>query len=169
MFHFRYFPDEYVEDVYSIDYQRLKEKGIKGLIFDIDNTLVAHGADSTPEVDSFLFRLKDLNFKIMLLSNNSEERIIRFTRNTGISYIHDSGKPSPAGFLKAVKEMGLNKEAVIMIGDTIFTDILGANRAGIYSILVKYIGYYKKERKGIKRGIEKWILKIFKLTKSIHK
>ena len=71
----RYFPFEYVEDVFSIDYKRLYEKGYRGLVFDIDNTLVPHGADSTKEVDDLFVRIHETGLKTLLLSNNSEARI----------------------------------------------------------------------------------------------
>lgn len=156
-----YFPNEYLEDVYSIDYDALYDKGYRGLILDIDNTLVPHGADSTPEVDAFMHGLIDRGFKILLLSNNSAERIERFNRNIGAEYISDADKPNPASFHAAINKLGTNADTTIMIGDTTHTDILGANRAGISSILVKYIGYYNKEKKGIRRNLERIMLMFF--------
>lgn len=83
----RYFPYEYVEDVFSIDYKRLYEKGYRGLVFDIDNTLVPHGADSTKEVDDLFVRIHETGLKTLLLSNNSEARIKRFLANIDTLYI----------------------------------------------------------------------------------
>lgn len=158
-----YFPFEYVEDIYSIDYEALFKKGFRGLIFDIDNTLVPHGADGTPEVDDFFRKLHKIGYRTLLLSNNNEERIERFNRNIGTLYIAEAGKPNPACFLKAMEMLGTDKHTTLMIGDTTHTDILGANRAGIPSILVKYIGYYVKERKGIRRNLERLMLLFFPL------
>lgn len=158
-----YFPNEYVESVNHIDYEALYAKGFRGLIFDIDNTLVAHGADSTSEVEELFKRLERIGFRTLLLSNNSENRIERFNRNIGSLYIADAEKPSPRSFHKAVEMLGTTSATTVVIGDTTHTDILGANRAGLPSILVKYIGYYKKEKKGIRRNLERIMLTFFPL------
>lgn len=81
------------------------------------------------------------------------------------SYIDNAGKPNPDNYLKAVELLEIEKDKVIYIGDQTFKDILGANKAGIASILVKYIGYYDNDKKGIKRNIEKYILKMYRRNK----
>lgn len=163
------FPGYYVEDVFSINYDALYKKGYRGLILDIDNTLVPHGEDSTAQVDEFFHKLHVTGFKTLLLSNNNKERIERFIKNIDTLYIQESGKPHPAAFIKAVKMMNLEKSQVMVIGDQVFTDILGANRAGLDSILVKYIGYYKKEKKGIRRNVEKIILNLYSVLRKHEK
>lgn len=165
----KYFPYEYVEDVQSIDYQALYTKGCRALIFDIDNTLVPHGADSTPEVDKLFVKIHEMGFKTLLLSNNSEERILRFKQNIDTLYIHDADKPEAKNFLKALEMLDVSKGEAIVIGDTTFTDIVGANNAGLASILVKYIGYYKKEKKGIRRNLEKVILWLYSMSSKQHR
>jgi len=165
----KYFPYEYVEDVQSIDYQALYTKGYRALIFDIDNTLVPHGADSTPEVDKLFVKIHEMGFKTLLLSNNSEERILRFKQNIDTLYIHDADKPEAKNFLKALDMLDVSKGEAIVIGDTTFTDIVGANNAGLASILVKYIGYYKKEKKGIRRNLEKVILWLYSMSSKQHR
>ena len=163
------FPGSYVEDVFSINYDNLYSKGYRGLIFDIDNTLVPHGADSTAQVDELFNKLHTMGFKTLLLSNNNKERIERFTQNIDTLYIEESGKPHPASFIKAMQMMGLNKNQVMVIGDQVFTDIIGANRAHMDNILVKYIGYYKKEKKGIRRNVEKIILNLYSILRKHEK
>ena len=73
-----FYPYEYVESVFSIDYNKLYDMGYRGLIFDIDNTLVHHGDDSTPEIDNLFKVIQNIGFKTLLLSNNNEERIKKF-------------------------------------------------------------------------------------------
>lgn len=155
-------PDEYVEDVYSIDYEDLFRQGYRGLIFDIDNTLVAHGADSNTEIEKLFQKLHSLGFKTLLLSNNSRERVERFNRNINTLFINSAGKPGRECFLKSLQLLGTSKEDTIVIGDTLFTDIRGANRAGLKTVMVKYFGYYSPEPKGIKRYLEKLILSLLK-------
>lgn len=153
-----FYPYEYVEDVFSIDYEALMDKGFKGLIFDIDNTLVPHGGDSTEQVDALFASLNAMGFITLLLSNNNRERIERFAKNISTLYIEEAGKPNPACYHNAVEKMGLSNDEVLVIGDQLFTDIYGANRSHLPSILVKYIGFYKKEKKGIRRNLEKIVL-----------
>ena len=160
------YPYEYVESVFTIDYERLYELGYRGLMFDIDNTLVPHGNDSTKEVDALFGRLHDLGFQTLLLSNNSEERILRFLENIESLYICDAQKPKTANYLKAVRMMDLEKEKIVFIGDQIFTDIFGANRCKIASILVKFIGHDVETKLGIRRNVEKIILRFYGLRKS---
>ena len=161
----KYYAYEYVESVFSIDYNKLYQKGYKGIIFDLDNNLVGHGKPSTPEIDELFTKLHEIGFKTFILSDNGKNRIEKFLENIECPYIDNANKPNPANYLKALEFMKLSKDEVVYVGDQVFTDILGANKAGIASILVKYIGYYDKQKIGIKRRIEKIILKIYKKTK----
>lgn len=163
---FSVFPNFYVEDVYSIDYPLLYRNGFRGLIFDIDNTLVPHGKDNEEKVIALFSRLHSMGFRTLLLSNNSEERIMRFNKDLNTAFVADAGKPSREAFEKALAGLNLPKEKTVMIGDTLFTDIIGANRAGILTIMVKYIGYYSKEKKGIKRTLEHCIMSLYPLLHS---
>ena len=77
----KYYPYEYAESVFMIDYQKLYQKGFRGIIFDIDNTLVHHGDDSTPEIDNLFRKIQGLGLKTLLLSNNDRGRVERFIKN----------------------------------------------------------------------------------------
>ncbi len=159
------FPYEYVDSVFSIDYQKLMQKGYKGIIFDIDMTLVPHGADSTKEIDALFKTVHELGLKTLLLTNNSEERVRRFTKNIDTLYLCDANKPEPEGFLKAVEMMEIQKEETVYIGDQIFIDIYGANKCGIANILVHYVTAEAETKIGIRRNLEKIILKLYRITK----
>lgn len=156
-----FYPHEYVDSVFSIDYEKLYQKGYRGILFDIDNTLVPHGKDSTPEVDALFQRIHAAGLKTLLLSNNSEERIRRFLRNIDSMYIYDAQKPGTANYFKAVEMLGIRKDEAVFIGDQIFTDILGANRSGIDSILVQYIRRRDETKIGIRRNLEKVVLRCY--------
>lgn len=160
-----FYPYEYVESVFLIDYNKLYNMGYRGLIFDIDNTLVHHGDDSTPEIDNLFKVIQNIGFKTLLLSNNNEERIKRFIKNIDSLYICDAEKPNTANYLKAVEMMNISKEKVLFMGDQIFTDILGANRCGIANILVKYIRLKEETKIGKRRTLENIILKFYKRSK----
>ncbi|WP_341465828.1 YqeG family HAD IIIA-type phosphatase [Staphylococcus epidermidis] len=133
------FPSTSVESVFSIDYLKLKGMGYKAIIFDIDSTLVPHGDDTTNEIDQLFKYLHKLGFKTLLLSNNSEERISTFNRNIKTLFIPMANKPHRANYLKAIRMLNVNYSEVILVGDQLFTDIIGANLCGIKSILVKFL------------------------------
>ncbi|MBQ6322803.1 MAG: YqeG family HAD IIIA-type phosphatase [Lachnospiraceae bacterium] len=133
------FPGKAAKSVFDIDYQALYNEGRRGLLFDIDNTLVHHGDDSTPEVDALFERINSIGFRTLMLSNNNKERIERFLKNIDADYIDEAGKPDPAAYLEACRRLGVRPDQAVMIGDQLFTDIRGANRAGIDSILVDFI------------------------------
>ena len=118
------YPYEYVESVFSIDYKKLYDNGFRGIIFDIDNTLVHHGDDSTKEIDELFKKIQDIGFKTIILSNNGEKRVKKFLNNIDSLYICNAQKPKVTNYLKAVEMMKIKKEEAIFIGDQIFTDIL---------------------------------------------
>lgn len=161
-----FYPYEYVESVFSIDYDKLYNMGYRGVIFDIDNTLVPHGNDSTEKVDELFRSIHKSGLKTLLLSNNDEERIQRFIRNIDSLYICDAEKPKTGGYLKAVEMLGVKKEEAVFVGDQVFTDVLGANRSGIDNILVKYIRPKNETKIGKRRTLEKVILKFYEWNKS---
>lgn len=154
----KFYPSVYAENVFSIDYEKLYRKGCRGIIFDIDNTLVHHGDNSNENVDNLFRRLHETGFRTVLLTDNDEERVKRFIRNIDTPYVCDAGKPDPKGYLKALEIMKIRKKQAVVIGDQIFTDILGANRAGIKSIMVKFIRLPEEKYIGKRRYLEKFIL-----------
>lgn len=162
----QFYPYEYVKSVFALDYRKLYRKGFRGIIFDIDNTLVHHGDDSTPEIDRLFQQIHEIGFRTFLLTDNNEERVQRFIRNIDTLYLCEAGKPDPACFRKAVEMMGMNKAQVVCIGDQIFKDILGANRSGIASILVRFIQLPSETRIGKRRQLEKLILWFYRRNRS---
>lgn len=158
----KFYPYEYVDDVFSIDYNALYEQGYRGLIFDIDNTLVHHGDDSTSQIDQLFRDIQAIGFKTLLLSNNEEKRINRFVENITTYYICDAEKPKPWGYLKALDVMELEKSEVVVIGDQVFTDVFGANRVGMASILVKFIRLPEEKKIGKRRRVEQVMLAMYR-------
>ncbi len=163
-----FYPYEYVDSVFCIDYNKLYEKGYRGIIFDIDNTLVHHGDDSTEQIDELFKTIQNIGFKTLLLSNNNEERVKRFLKNIDSLYICDAGKPKVTNYLKAVEMMNISKKQTLFIGDQVFTDIFGANKSGIASILVKFIRVNGETKIGKRRQLENLILKIYRKNKKFQ-
>jgi HAD superfamily phosphatase (TIGR01668 family) len=159
------FPYEYVDSVFAIDYKKLLQKGYKGIIFDLDMTLVPHGADSTKEIDELFKTIHRVGLKTILLTNNSEERVKRFIKNIDTLYLCDAQKPDTEWYLKAVEMLEMQKSETVFIGDQIFIDIYGANKSGIANILVKYVTAEVETKIGIRRNLEKIILALYRITK----
>ena len=158
----RFFPDAYVESAYKIDYVVLYKQGIRGLIYDIDNTLVEHGADASKEAIALMKQLKEIGFHICFLSNNKEPRVKRFNEPIQAPYLYKGGKPGRAGYEKAMQLLGTNRKTTVFIGDQLFTDIYGAKRTGIRNILVKPIGKKEEIQIVLKRHLERIVLHYYK-------
>ncbi len=153
-------PDLYVESILHIDLQQLKDKNIKGLIIDIDNTLVAWDIKYASEQSKdWLLSLKKKGFKLCLVSNNTEDRVVTFNKDLKLAAIHRAVKPRRAAFKKAMKIMDTNINNTAIIGDQIFTDILGGNRMGLYTILVIPIESKEFWWTTLVRKIERHVLK----------
>lgn len=159
------YPYECAKSVFAVDYEKLYENGFRGLIFDIGNTLVHHGDDSTPEIDSLFKHLHEIGFKTLLLSNNGEERVKRFLKNIDSYYICNASKPNPRGYKKAAEMMNLKKEQIVFLGDQIFTEILGANLSGMPNILVDFIRLEGETNFGKRRQAENIVLKFYRKSK----
>lgn len=138
-----FYPKEEFGSTYQIPFEKFYEKGYRAIIFDIDNTLVPHGAPADERAIKLCKDLKAIGFQFCLLSNNNTRRVAPFAKAIEAKYICNAGKPFKKGYLKAAELMGMDAEQILCIGDQIFTDIWGANRVGYYSILVGPIG--KKE------------------------
>ena len=157
----RFYPDMKLNSVYEVDFNRLYKKGIRGLIFDIDNTLVPHGADADERIEKLFGELKKMGFKTFLLSNNKLERVKRFNANIRSLYIYKAGKPNAVNYIKAMRMMGTGKENTVFIGDQLFTDIWGAKKAGISTILLTPIDKKEEIQIVLKRCLEKIVLNTY--------
>ena len=143
---------------YQINFKNYYEKGYRGVIFDIDNTLVPHGAEADEKSIRLFKELKELGFQTILLSNNKEHRVKSFNKSIETNYIFKAGKPGKSNYYKAIKQMGTSIQNTLFVGDQLFTDILGAKRVGIYSILVEPIHPKEEIQIVLKRYLEKIVL-----------
>lgn len=158
-----FIPKLYVDSIFDIDLDYLKQKGINSLIIDIDNTLVAWDKKTAPRsVIDWFNKLKDKGFKICLVSNNTLDRVVKFTEDIDIQAFHRAKKPFKTTFKKAMKYLNSNKENTAIIGDQIFTDILGGNRMGLFTILVVPIESKEFFITEIVRKFERFILRKIK-------
>ena len=134
----QFYPDYEADSAYGIDYRTLYEQGYRGIIFDIDNTLVPHGAPATPQATEFFGRLRELGFQTLLLSNNK--------------------KPGREGYLRAMEQMHTGADTTLFVGDQLFTDVWGAKKCGIMTYLTKPIHPKEEIQIVLKRYLEKIVL-----------
>lgn len=158
----RFYPKKYVDSTYVIDFEKYYEKGFRGVLFDIDNTLVPHGEPADERAAALFKRLDDIGFKYCLISNNKEPRITPFAKAVGAeNFICNAHKPAVKSYKKAMELMGTDDKNSMFVGDQIFTDVFGANRAGMYTILVKPIHPKEEIQIVLKRYLEKIVLKSY--------
>ena len=135
----KYIPNMYYKNIYEINYKLLKEKGIKCILFDLDNTLVEpHTKHSNEKLQKLFIELKK-DFKVIIFSNSFITRLLPFKKELEVDINHTSLKPLKHSFNKVLKKYKFNKDEVAIIGDQIFTDIIGGNNVGINTILVDSI------------------------------
>lgn len=157
----KFFPDDYVASTYMIPFEKLYEEGIRGLIFDIDNTLVPHGAPADDRAKKLFARLKTIGFHCCLISNNQEPRVKMFNEEIQVDYIFNAHKPSTKNYIKAMERMGTDTSNTVFVGDQLFTDVWGAKRAGIRNILVKPIHPKEEIQIVLKRYLERIVLHFY--------
>ena len=153
-----FYPDEWLDSAYDIPYEQFYQKGMRGIIFDIDNTLVPHGAPADERAVQLFERLRAIGFHTCLLSNNKEARVAPFAGQVGSDYIYKGRKPKRSGYRQAMRRMGTGERSTMFVGDQLFTDVYGARRTGIYSILVKPINPKEEIQIVLKRYLEKIVL-----------
>ena len=160
----RIFPFAMCGSTYAIDYKMLWDRGYRGIIFDIDNTLVEHSEPATDRAVRLFERLAATGFRTAVVSNNKEPRVRDFAEAVGCEYVYKAGKPRAGGYLEAMKKMSTDRRTTFAVGDQLFTDIWGANNAGIRSIMVRRIALHEEIQIYFKRIPETVIVWIYKLT-----
>ncbi|MBO4289654.1 MAG: YqeG family HAD IIIA-type phosphatase [Lachnospiraceae bacterium] len=155
----RLFPKKVIKSVYGLDYQAYYDRGFRGIIVDIDNTLVKDNAPADHKARKLIKGLKKIGFKTCIVSNSSRDRVRAFAKKVKSPYVYKARKPSPKGIQKAMQIMETDEKTTLFIGDQIYTDILAANNAGVYSILTDVIDPEERRQVKIKRFFEKPVIK----------
>lgn len=131
-------PHAVVESLYDIDFDELKEQGIRGIIFDLDNTIIPwNSCDICPNIADWLRCLMTKGFKVSIVSNNWHKRVKAIAEQFDLPFVSRAYKPAKTGFHRALAQMGLQPHETVVIGDQLFTDVLGGNRLGLRTIWVK--------------------------------
>lgn len=143
-------PHAYAASIFDIDYKKLKKQGIRALFFDLDNTIIAYDETELDEKHLALIQELKNDFHIIVLSNTSYQRVSLALKHADVLFIWHATKPLKRGFKQAIKKINVQAEEVAMIGDQLMTDILGGNRLGMNTILVR----------SVKRKSDRWTTKI---------
>ena len=157
-----FYPDSYQDSAYSIDYEKLRMLGSEAIIYDIDNTLVCHGAPADERAICLFDRLRSIGFDTCLISNNQEPRVKPFAEKVQSKYVFNAHKPSTKNYIKAMELLQTDRGNTVFIGDQLFTDVWGAKRTGMKSILVKPINPKEEIQIVLKRYLEKIVLHFYK-------
>lgn len=158
----KFVPNLFYQNVYSIDYKKLKKMGIKCLIFDLDNTISSYEVNEPDKKIKELFYNLNKDFKIILLSNNTKNRVRPFKEKLNVDSSYKSGKPFKKKYQKVLDLYGYKDTEIACIGDQLLTDVLGANKMGFTSILVNPISPNEPFRTKINRFFERKIIKKLK-------
>ena len=163
-----FIPDIYQKSIYTINYKKLKKNGIKCLLFDLDNTVAPYKvSEPDTKVKELFARLQD-DFKVIIISNNSKNRLRPFKEKLNVDVAFNSKKPFKKKYKKILELYNFKIAEVACIGDQILTDILGANRMGFTSILVNRVAKYETIPTKINRFFEGFIC-IFILVIRVYK
>lgn len=160
-------PTYTIDSIYNLDINALKNMGIKAIFSDLDNTLLAWNNFETDDaLQKLERRLADADIKLIVISNNSSERISKVLDVYRIEFAARARKPLPIGINKAIAKYNLNKSDVLMVGDQLLTDIVAGNLAGVRTVLVKPLVETDKWNTRINRCVEKFIF-VFRFTNPI--
>lgn len=135
----KYLPDIYTKSIYTVPYDKLKQEGIKCLLFDLDNTIAPYHEQKVEEKTKNLIEELKQDFIVIIFSNSPKKRIQNFKDTLQIDCLANAKKPFKISFLKIFNEFKLNENEVAIIGDQLYTDILGGNKVGIMTVLVNPI------------------------------
>lgn len=153
---FSLIPRHLAESIYWLSPPRLREAGVRLVLADLDNTLAPYEESlPSPALRAWKEELEENGIALYVISNSRKSRRCPdFCQSLGIPCVRHAGKPSRKGFLQALAETGIPAENAIMVGDQIFTDILGANRAGVTSVLVRPMAWGKNPFRRVRYAIE---------------
>ena len=160
------YPKEYLNSVKDISIELLNKNNIKGLILDVDNTLISLDKKMPAGIVEWVKNIKAKGIKICILSNSNKiDKVEAVAKLIETPYIFFGKKPLKSGFLRAQNILKLKTENIAVVGDQIFTDVIGANRCKMFSILVKPIEEKDYLITKIKRPLEKMIIKAYQKKK----
>lgn len=153
-------PNKLAKNIYEITVTYLEENNLRGIITDLDNTLIRWDHfDASEELKDWLRSFSTSGIKIVICSNNNEERVKDFAQKVGLPFVSNAYKPFGAGLKNALAEINLSAQEVAVLGDQLMTDVLGGNRLAMHTILVEPMASTDDWKTKFNRFFEKQILK----------
>lgn len=157
-------PNLKLDKITDITYEMLSKRNISALILDVDNTLSTHhGMVLCDGLEDWLALMKRKGIKLLILSNSKKKRVKPFAEKIGLPFISLGLKPLFIGYLRAIKRLKSKRKNTAIVGDQIFTDVLGGNFCGVKTILLTPIKPETSLRFRIKRKLEKVVYKLYKI------
>lgn len=161
-----FLPTAAVDKVTDITPELLHAMKVNSVILDVDNTLAVHGSQNPFEgTIEWTKYMRSHNINIIIMSNNSKKRVAPFAARYGLPFMYLSLKPIPVAYHFAMRKMGVRRRDVVVVGDQIFTDVIGANLAFMKSILLVPISMEKTLSFAIRRGLEKPLRRLITVSK----
>ncbi len=153
-------PDHFADSVFDIDLDWLRQRGLRGLLVDVDNTLMPRN-ETIPgvRVRAWISALRRADVPLLVISNNWSSRVKTIASELDLEVIAPAGKPFRPAFIKGLDLLGLPADETAIVGDQVFTDILGGNRAGLASVLVPPLGTVDLVHTKVLRVLERALLR----------
>ena len=159
-------PKVMVRRVTDLDEEFFQSRGIRAVVLDVDNTLTTHGNPvPAPGIPEWIGRMKAAGLELTILSNNYRERVEPFARRLGMDFVSTACKPLTIGLTRACRRYGLKPRQVCLVGDQIFTDIVGGNLKGVLTVLVEPFEPEGKWSFRLKRRLEQPVIRRFRKKK----
>lgn len=156
-------PDQVVESLFDIDLDALERAGVRGVIFDLDNTIIPwDSCEMCPTITDWLEKVIARGLKVSIVSNNWHRRVREVAARFGLPFVSRAYKPAKSGFRRALAAMELEPQATVVVGDQLFTDVLGGNRLGMHTIWVKPLTSREFIGTRIHRRFEKLAVRMLK-------
>ena len=152
-------PAQWAASIYQIDFGRLWRLGYRFILTDLDNTLAEWNAPAPPQLAAWLAELRGRGFAVCIVSNNGRERVSAFAGPLGLPAVWKAGKPRRRAYREALKQIGGQASQTVMIGDQVFTDILGGNRLGMHTVLVRPLHAREALRTRVLRLAERAVMR----------
>jgi HAD superfamily phosphatase (TIGR01668 family) len=163
------FPEHFYDSIYDINLEYLKEDGIKAMILDLDNTIIARNSSvATDDLKSWLLEIEQAGFKACILSNNWKQRVETIAAQINLPLVARAAKPRKRAFKRALKVLGTGKNETVVVGDQIFTDVFGANLMGLRSILVMPMSCHEAPHTRFLRHLERFVMKRWQQHRTLH-
>ncbi|GAA6396125.1 hypothetical protein I4300191C4_07820 [Solibaculum mannosilyticum] len=156
-------PDLMRKRIIQITLEDLRSFGIRGLLLDVDNTLASHGKPEPLEgVEDWITFMREAGIKMAIISNNDSARVSPFAKRLGLPFVAKAMKPLPSGVKRGVHLLGLPPDTIAVVGDQVYTDVMGAHLAGTKAVLVEPVDEYETWSFRLRRRLERGVIRRYR-------